>query len=234
MVTKGLAIMKPRLCIMPLGQTPRNDWLDPIQEIVGNRIEVIQHGCLDGLSHEEILELDQRPDDHMLFTALPAAGGKRVGFAKRHVLDRMQDNLDVVTAKGASMVAVCCSEKWPESYDFDGHWIEVFSVMHDLVTGMSYRGRGVVFYHVAGQQQATVDRWADVEGLDFVYLEDGRTDLEHEEIMQLLEKAGYTYAVLDCFGFSLDLKDQIQHRLGLPVYLPLTSLANAVRAAYGA
>ena len=224
--------MKPTLCIMPLGQTPRNDWLEPIQEIVGDGVEVIQHGCLDGLSHEEILELDQRPDDHMLVTALPAAGGRRVSFAKRHVLDRMQENLKVAAAKGADMVAVCCSEKWPVCYTFDGQWIEVFSVMHDLVTGMGYNGKGVVFYHVEGQKQATIDRWTDVEDQDFVYLADGRSDEEHEVIMRELEKVGYSYSVLDCFGFSPELRDRIQVRLGIPAYLPLTSLACAVRAAY--
>ena len=217
---------------MPLGQTPRNDWLDPIQRLVGDSVEVVQHGCLDGLSYEDILALDQRADDHMLATALPAAGGKRVTFAKRHVLDRMQENLDKVAAEGADIVAVCCSEKWPVSYTFDGQWIEVFSVMHDLVTGMGYRGKGVVFYHVEGQKQATIDRWADVEDQDFIYLADGRSDAEHEAIMQELEKASYEYAVLDCFGFSLELRDQIQKRLGIPAYLPLTALANGVRAAY--
>ncbi len=223
---------KPTLCIMPLGQTPRNDWLDPIQRLVGDSVEVVQHGCLDGLSYEDILALDQRADDHMLATALPAAGGKRVTFAKRHVLDRMQENLDKVAAEGADIVAVCCSEKWPVSYTFDGQWIEVFSVMHDLVTGMGYKGKGAVFYHVEGQKQATIDRWADVEDQDFVYLADGRSDAEHEAIMQELEKAGYEYAVLDCFGFSLELREQIQERLGIPAYLPLTALANGVRAAY--
>lgn len=217
---------------MPLGQTPRNDWLEPIQRLVGDTVEVIQHGCLDGLSYEDILSLDQRPDDHMLMTALPASGGKKVTFAKRHVLDRMEKNLETVAAKGADMVAVCCSEKWPESYTFGGRWIEVFSVMHDLVTGMGYKGKGVVFYHVKGQKQATIDRWADVEDQDFVYLDDARSEDEHEAIMRQLEETGYEYAVLDCFGFSLDLRDQIQKRLGIPAYLPLTALANGVRAAY--
>ena len=217
---------------MPLGQTPRDDWLEPIQRLVGDSVEVVQHGCLDGLTYEDILALDQRPDDHMLMTALPAAGGKRVAFAKRHVLDRMQANLDTVTANGADMVAVCCSEKWPVSYQFDGKWIEVFSVMHDLVTGMGYKGKGVVFYHVEGQKQATIDRWTDVDGQDFVYLADGRTDEEHEAIMRDLKEVGYEYAVLDCFGFSLELREKIQDCLGIPTYLPLTSLANSVRAAY--
>ena len=221
-----------KLCIMPLGQTPRDDWAGPLQEIVGDSVEIVQRGCLDGLTCQEILDLDRRADDHMMMTALPALGGKRVTFAKRHVLDRIQSHLNRLEKEGVDAVAMCCSEKWPTSYEFDGHWIEVFSIMHDMVTGMGYEGRGVIFYHVESQRQATVDRWTDVDDLSFVYLADDRSEDEHESIMQELEEAGVTYAVLDCFGFSRDLKNEILARLGIPVYLPLTCLGNAVREAY--
>ncbi len=158
----------------------------------------------------------------------PVAGGSALPSGMSSTVCRKPQ---VAAAKGADMVAVCCSEKWPVCYTFDGQWIEVFSVMHDLVTGMGYNGKGVVFYHVEGQKQATIDRWTDVEDQDFVYLADGRSDEEHEVIMRELEKVGYSYAVLDCFGFSPELRDRIQVRLGIPAYLPLTSLACAVRAA---
>lgn len=223
--------MKTKLCIMPLGQTPRDDWAGPIQEIVGDSVEVIQRGCLDGLTYEEIVNLDQRPDDHMLATALPSAGGKRISFAKRHVLARMQDHLDALGEEGIDAVAVCCSEAWP-TFEFKGHWIEVAKVMHDMVKGMDYKGPGVVFYHVEGQRQATIDRWTDFDNISFVYLEPGQSDEDREKIMQELEEAGVKFAVLDCFGFSRILKDEIQDRLNIPVYLPMTSLANAVREVY--
>ena len=217
---------------MPLGQSPRDDWAGPIQTIIGDSVEVVQCGCLDGLTCQEILDLDQREDDHMMMTVLPVLGGKRVAFAKRHVLDRIQGHLDRLEKESIDAVAVCCSEKWPTSYRFNGHWIEVFSIMHDMVTGMGYTGKGVVFYHVESQRQATIDRWDDVNELSFVYLADDRSESEHEAIMQDLEEDGTTYAVLDCFGFGLELKNEILARLGIPVYLPLTCLAHSVREAY--
>lgn len=179
-------------------------------------MDVVQRGCLDGLSYQEILELDQREDDHMLMTAIPAPVYKCVAFAKRHVLERIQGHLNELEKDGVNAVAVCCSEKRPASYEFNGLWIEVFSVMHDMVTSLGYQGNGVVFYHVEGKRQATVDRWADVEGLSFVYLADGRSDDEQEEVMRSLEEDGVTYAVLDCFGFSSELKNEIQVQLNIP------------------
>ena len=49
-----------------VGQTPRTDLIPEIAPILGDSIEIIQMGGLDGLTKEEIQTMTPAPGDHVL------------------------------------------------------------------------------------------------------------------------------------------------------------------------
>ena len=52
--------MKKRIGIVTIGQSPRTDVVPEIQAHLGDHVEVLEHGALDGLSLTEVQELCSR------------------------------------------------------------------------------------------------------------------------------------------------------------------------------
>ena len=67
-----------------VGQTPRTDLIPEIAPILGDSIEIIQMGGLDGLTKEEIQAMTPAPGDHVLVSRLK--DGSSVSFGESHIL----------------------------------------------------------------------------------------------------------------------------------------------------
>lgn len=218
--------MTSKICIIPLGQSPRDDFVAPIAEAVGNNAEIMQRGAMDGLTAEEIMALERAPGDYMVGTNLPT--GERVGFPKKHVLERMPGILKELEEKDVNLVSVCCTEVWPE-YEFDGIWVEVSRLIFHLVKALNIKGKAVVAFPQEDQREMVSERWENNPNLTFKVLPPKYTDEELQEFLNFLVEFKPAYIVLDCFGFDQKLKDRIKGKVDCPVILPITVLANTLK-----
>ena len=75
-----------------VGQTPRTDLIHEIAPILGDSIEIIQMGGLDGLTKEEIQTMTPAPGDHVLVSRLK--DGSSVSFGESHILPRLEACMD--------------------------------------------------------------------------------------------------------------------------------------------
>ena len=219
--------MKSKIAIVPLGQSPRDDFVAPVAAAVGDLADIVQRGSMDGLTADEIMALDRQDGDYMVGTNLPT--GERVGFPKKHVLARMPGILKELEAQNVNRVAVCCTEVWPE-YEFDGVWVEVSQLMFHLVAALRFKGRGVVAFPQEDQREMVSKRWEDNPSMDFEVLAPNYTPEALEAFLDMLVEKQPQYVVLDCFGFNEALKAAIKEKLPTtPVILPITVLANVLQ-----
>jgi protein AroM len=75
-----------RVGTLTIGQSPRNDIIPDLKEILGKEVELIEKGALDGLSGEEINELSPKPGDYPLVTRLK--DGIEVKVGKKYISSR--------------------------------------------------------------------------------------------------------------------------------------------------
>ena len=57
-----------------IGQSPRVDVMGDMKAILGEEVEVLEAGALDGLSMEEIEEMEPGEDDYVLVSRLQSGG----------------------------------------------------------------------------------------------------------------------------------------------------------------
>ena len=78
-----------------IGQSPRVDVTPDILPILGDKIELLQAGALDGLSREEIEDMAPGPEDYVLVSRLN--DGSFAKFGESFILERMQNCISKLT-----------------------------------------------------------------------------------------------------------------------------------------
>lgn len=212
--------MRTRIGIIPLGQSPRPDFVAPIAEAVGARADIVQCGALEGLTYDEIMSLDRSPDDYMLHTNLPP-DGRPVTFPRRHVLSRVPGVLKRFECQGVGIATICCTEPWPD-YSFAGEFLQLRQLVDDSIAALNVEGPGLVLFHPEDPPEGVLKRWNDAPHLTFRPLAPSPANDE----LDALAKLAPDFVVLDCVSYNQKLKVQIKDRVTCPVILPLTVLAN--------
>lgn len=106
--------MKKKLGVITIGQSPRSDVVPEIIPYLGDNVEVIEAGALDGLTYEEIQEFAPREGDYILVSTL--RDGRSVRFAERYILPRLQDCIDKLEAEGADIILFICTGVFPNIF----------------------------------------------------------------------------------------------------------------------
>ena len=87
-----------KIGMLTIGQTPRVDLLPALVEILGDEHEIIEAGALDGLSLEDVKDIEILPDDYILVSRM--RDGTEVKITKRFVIPRIQEKITELEEKG--------------------------------------------------------------------------------------------------------------------------------------
>ena len=92
-----------------IGQSPRVDVMGDMKAILGEEVEVLEAGALDGLSMEEIEEMEPGEDDYVLVSRLQSGGFAK--FGESFILSRLQD---CITPVSYTHLGSCAGKKMKE------------------------------------------------------------------------------------------------------------------------
>lgn len=101
-----------KIGMITIGQSPRVDIVPEMREIIGPEVEIMEAGALDGLTLEEVKTFFPKKGDYILCTRM--SDGAEVVVAKKFVLPRVQQCVDLLTAKGAEILLFLCTGKFPQ------------------------------------------------------------------------------------------------------------------------
>jgi len=215
-----------RIGTITIGQSPRSDMIPEIRAILGDRVEIVEGGALDGLTAEQVERLAPQRGDYVLVTRL--RDGSAVRVAEHHVLPRMQGQIDRLTAEGVEAIALVCTGEFPP-FRSARLLIEPQKVLYHFVAGVA-RGRRVgVVVPVAEQVEEAGKRWGSVGAAVRVEAGSPYADpSELERASRSLREWEADLVVLDCMGFSVPMKERAAEIAGVPIVLPRTVLARTL------
>lgn len=96
-----------RIGFATIGQAPRSDTVPAIVAALGQPVEVIEAGALDGLSDEQIAELGPREGEYTFATRL--ADGRQVALSKSAAEARLAPVLERMDTQGLDLVVALCA-----------------------------------------------------------------------------------------------------------------------------
>lgn len=206
---------KQRVALLTIGQSPRPDVRASMFE---RPLSVmLEAGALDDLPDDEIHALTPRPGEHPLVTRL--RDGREVTVAKERLIPYLQAALDRVEREGATTAVVLCTGSFPQlraSIPLVFPDRILVSVVNAVLPSGSL---GVLMPH-PGQLETMRAKWA-LPGRRFLgaavspYTAAG----ELERVGHELAAAGADVIVLDCMGFTREMKRCVADASGRPVVL---------------
>lgn len=195
-----------KIGMLTIGQSPRDDLIPALMEILGQDVEIIEAGALDDLTIEDINKIVLKPEDYILVSRMRS--GKEIKITKKFVVPRMQKQLDKIEAQGARITVVMCTGKFPQ-FQSKGLVVTPSEILRGVIEGSLKAGKLAVVYPTS-EQEAYAERDFAQPGISLYA--DSVSPYEPDDVEGLLErlkKEDPDLIFLNCFGFPLDLKHQV-------------------------
>lgn len=238
-----------------IGQSPRVDLIPELRMAMGlpegegreiGAFRIVEAGALDGLTLDEVREFKPDPGDYVLVTRM--ADGTPVKIAERHILPRMQAQIDRLVKEGADVVALVCTGEFPE-FRSERLLVKPQRVLYHVVAALAEGKRLGVLLPDEDQKPQGYARWSSVWS---VCRDDGGGDLHKcgdsssegwlrieaaspygdpaaiEQASAALRDWGAELVVMDCIGYTLAMKESVRSITGAPVILARSILGRVL------
>lgn len=218
-----------RIGAVTIGQSPRADVLPEFRRALGLEAQVVERGGLDGLTPGQVRALAPREGDGVLVTRL--ADGTEVRLAERPAARRIERDVRALEAEGVELIVLFCTGTFP-GLASRVPLIVPDPLLNHLVAALLPAGVLGVVMPAADQLPAAARKWR-LSGLEVV----GEAVSPYSAAPAEVEQAARRMAarrpdliVLDCIGFSGEIRRVFRRITGRPVLLPRAVLGRVAGA----
>ena len=204
-----------KIGMLTIGQSPRDDIIPPLKEILGPVHEILEAGALDDVTREEIEGIVFRPDDYLLVSRL--RDGTEIKIHKRLILPHLQKRIHELEEKGATLTVIMCTGKFPP-FQSQGLVVTPQEILRGVLEASLKNGKLAVVYPAEEQTHKGEDDFGR-DGVtiyaDHLSPYEGKEDLE--QLAERLKEQDPSLIFLNCFGYSSNVKKTVAERTGKPV-----------------
>lgn len=211
-----------------VGQSPRVDVTADIMGIFGENVEILQAGALDGLSSSDIAKFAPQKDDYVLVSRL--VDGTSVTFAERCILPILQEKIDWLESEKCEIIMVFCTGKFPNELDTKKvPLIYPCDILDKIIPLLTKKSSIVCVTPSDLQLKQCEQKWKNyVKNVKAVNLNPYDNAEMVEYLAHEIANINADLVVLDCIGYTAEMKNIISKITGKKVVLPRTLLARVV------
>lgn len=214
--------------LMTIGQSPRLDLTPDLQNLWQGRCTLLERGALDDLSPEEIAALAPKAGETVLVSRLRQGGCARI--AEERIIPLVQAGIKALSSQADAIFLLCTGEFPPLTCD--KMLFEPDRILRNTVRGLiKPDGRLGVIVPEEDQQDDIVRRWAKY--IDNTVVTDygspyAKTTEGLEAAAQRLVAQNVDLIVLDCLGYSQQMKEKVKAITHTPVIIPRTLVGRLI------
>lgn len=205
-----------------IGQSPRIDVVPEIKPYLGN-VEIIECGALDGLTLEEIKELEPKKGDYVLVSRLK--DGTQVRLGREKIVKRLQECIKKLE-KEVDVIGVLCTGEFPKLTS-QKLFVEPSLLLLKTVEVLGISKLGVIVPD-PDQIEMTKHKWKGVCKNIEVRSVSPYVGNEEELTKVAQELKDCDLIVFDCIGYTLNAKKIVKKVTEKPVVLPRTLMARVI------
>jgi protein AroM len=198
-----------------------------MKKMLGAEVELIEKGVLDGLTRKEIDQFAPATGDYMLVTKMK--DGTSVRVAKKRIFPRVKKCIEELEEMSVDLTLVLCTGEFPK-IKTKGFLIMPDELVSNVVWGILKRGKLGVVVPEKEQIPLLKRKWKK-KGVSLVIAAAspyGKTKAL-KEAGNFLAKKDVDLIVLDCIGFTPEVKRLFRRLTGKPIILPQTILGRVLK-----
>ncbi|MFC7395439.1 AroM family protein [Scopulibacillus cellulosilyticus] len=214
--------MKQKVGLLTIGQSPRVDMTPEMKMFLGEQIELVEMGAIDGMSGEELKELAPVPGDLTYVSRLKDGGS--IKLSKQALLPKLQDKIKQLEAAGVSSTILACTGSFPP-FQHEKPLLFPDKVLASVVQAVLQKGTLGIIMPLAEQLDLTKEKWGG-SGLDIKFASASPYEpADFSEAAKELREQQADLIVLDCMGYTFDHQSLVRKVSGVPVILSRSIVA---------
>lgn len=217
----------PILGIATIAESPRDDVVPAMRAFFPDDLTIVEGGCLDGLSLNEIESLGPQDGEVGIVARLKSGGSTLLSHTK--ILPRMQTVVDsLINDQGADLVLIVCGADWSD-IKASKLVVNPGRVFPGVVGALAHGQKLGIIKPSAGQVQKEQERYQGL-GIDAVvtsaspYAGEERLELARIAAEEL-RQADCDLIWMTCIGMDSTMRDVVVEITGKPVILAHALLA---------
>jgi protein AroM len=214
-----------KIGMITIGQSPRKGVIAEITEIVC-KVEIAERGCLDGLTNEQIESLKPAEREPFLVTVL--RDGSLVQVSKEKTVQLLQRRIKELEKEGVNSIVLLCTGDFLD-LESKKLLIQPGKLIRGLVEAMLAPEEKLgVIVPCSEQIGQTKKKWSHLNLAVEVaspYEDSGKI----LEVAERLRVENVDLTVLDCIGYTRQMKQTVSEITGKPVILARSLLARVLR-----
>jgi protein AroM len=225
-------MIQKRIGMITIGQSPRVDIVPEMSEILGPEVEIVEAGALDGLTLEEVKKFYPKRGDYILCTRM--SDGTEVVVAKRFLLPRVQQCIDLLTKKGAEILLFLCTGKFPQ-FSSKRLLIEAQKILDHFILALHGENERMgLLIPLSDQVDQARKKYYRLKGEMIIkaaspYAQKDEISLAAKE----LKKADPHVIVMHCMGYTQGMKEKVREITGKPTVLARSIVARTLKELIG-
>jgi len=228
MIAQEEILIRKKIGMITIGQSPRTDVVPEMKEILGPELEVMEAGALDGLSLEEVKRFYPKKGDLILCTRM--SDGTEVVVGKRYILPRVQRCIDLLTGKGAEVLLFLCTGRFPD-FSSKRVFIEPQKILDHLILALlREKERMGLLVPLRDQIEQAGKNYVRLKGEVIIraaspYAGKDEVSMAARE----LRKANPAVIVMHCMGYTQEMKRRVREITGKPTVLARSLVARTLK-----
>lgn len=214
--------------MITIGQSPRIDIVPEMREVMGPEIEIMEAGALDGLTLEEVKRFYPRRGDYILCTRM--SDGTEVVVAKRFILPRVQQCIDLLTERGAEILVFICTGHFPP-FSSKRLFVEAQKIVDHFILALHGENERMgLLIPLSDQIEQARRKYRRLKGE--MIIRSASPYASEDEVTQTakeLKKADPHLIVMHCMGYTQAMKKKVMEITGKPTILARSLVARTVK-----
>lgn len=202
--------MSRQIGVITIGQAPRTDLIPEIEKFFPSDVEFIQHGVLDDFDEKKLEQIKPEPGQTTLVSRLK--DGTTATMAKEKIIPIVQQIIDDFNQDQVHLIILACTGEF-KPFQSNVPIIYPDFLLNHVVQGV-FRNKGQigVIVPLREQSESIEKKWLSA-GFQAKTVASSPYQFDEQSLIKAtneLEQMNFSTIVLDCIGYTQQMKDIVK------------------------
>lgn len=218
---------KMKAGFITIGQSPRPYIMKSISPVLEAAFEIMEDGALDGYTYEEISKnFPLNCDNDFFVTEL--SDGTEIRVNNYYIKPLIQESIERLEKKGTELIVLMCTGEMG-SFHSNVFFAESSEIVRSVAAALGKNKQVGIFIPDEKQMKQMEKRWKNAGFSAEIYSLSPYMDVkEAEQTIVKFKDKNWDMALLDCMGYTEELKQVISEKLNTKVLLSRSVVASVI------